>query len=242
MIKWVKRHGFQIGAVVFWLAMIVVMLSYMNANALTLPQFVAYIEFVMRENWYGPVLFLLLFIFLRPFTLIPAIVLAALGGRIFGLGWGFVYGMIGKTMTAILPYLFGRLFANSVEHRRFTTRRPRHVADRVANFLQQNAFESLLAMRLINVPFDLVSFMAGSMALSFRWYMLATFLGNISSVYGFAALGASIEGDILKGDYSINAELVVSSVVVLVLSAALAVYLRRRNAEPAGRDEDPTSA
>ncbi|MFW5691468.1 MAG: TVP38/TMEM64 family protein [Chloroflexota bacterium] len=219
---------FQIGAVVFWLGMIAFLLIYIDTNNLTLAQFVARLENTMREMWYGPVLFLLVLIVLRPFTLIPTIVFATLGGRLFGLGWGFIYCLIGSTLTAILPYYFGRLFANSLEQRRHTTENPRHMGDHVANFLQRNPFESLLALRLINAPFDLVSFMAGRIVLPFRIYMLATLLGNISSVYGFTALGASIEGNILRGDYQINVELVASSVVVLLLSVIVSLYLRRR--------------
>ena len=223
------RHGLQLGAALFWLCMIALIFIYLDANQLTFNQLIDQVEATIRDHWFGPLIFLLIFIILRPFTLIPAIVFAALGGRIFGVTWGFVWGMVGKTLSAVLPYCFGRLF-NRDETAASAFKAPgiRGVAARVERWLQENAFESLLAMRLVNVPFDIVSFMAGYITMPFKLFMLATFLGNISSVYGFAALGASIEGDLLEGDYSINIELVVSSVVVLALSALVSVYLRRR--------------
>ncbi len=226
--QFILRHALQIGAVLFWFVMVGVIYAYMDANQLTFNALVDQIETTIRDHWFGPLIFLFIFVVLRPFTLIPAIVLAAMGGHIFGLKWGFIWGMIGKTLSAVMPYYFGRLFNTDDTPRAINTSGVRGVAARVERFLQENTFESLLAMRLVNVPFDIVSFMAGYMSMSFKLFMLATFLGNLSSVYGFAALGASLEGNLVEGDYSINQELAISSVIVLALSAVISVYLRRR--------------
>lgn len=229
--RWILERLPQIAAVFFWLGTIWLIYTYMDSNDLTFAEVIAQLETTLRDNWYGPPLFIFIFVFIRPFTLIPAIVLAALGGRVFGLEWGFVYGMIGKTLTAIIPYYAGRLFASkNIDATTFSAPGMRRSGQKIARFLHRNAFESLLAMRLINVPFDIVSFIAGNINLRFNTFMLATFLGNISDVYAFAALGASVEGDILQSDFSVNGDLVITSVLVLIVSAIIAVFLRRRQA------------
>ncbi|PJF23269.1 MAG: hypothetical protein CUN56_01785 [Phototrophicales bacterium] len=226
---WVQQRIFQIIAVFFWLGMITAMYTYIEANNLTLAQVIEQMETTMRENWYGVLIFLFVMIVLRPFTLIPALVLAALGGRVFGLWWGFLWGMLGATISAIGPYYFGWLFATrDVPETTFTTPGVRRMMHKAARFMYRNAFASLLALRLINAPYDIVSFVAGNLKLPFRIFLLATFLGNISSIYGFTALGAAVEGDITEQNFSLNAELVFSSVVVLLLSAGFAWLLRRR--------------
>ena len=226
---WFQQRLLQIGAVVFWLGMITLMYLYMEANHLTVAQLIEQMETTMRDNWYGALIFLFVMIVLRPFTLIPALVLAALGGRVFGVWWGFLWGMIGATISAIGPYYFGRLFASRhVDESTFTTPGVRRMMHKAARFMYRNAFASLLALRLINAPYDIVSFVAGNLQLPFRVFLWATFLGNISSIYGFTALGAAVEGDITDQDFSLNAELIFSSIVVLLLSALIAWILRRR--------------
>lgn len=229
---WLQRRFLQLLGVAFWLAMILGLYLYLDAQSLTLGELLARFEATMRDHWYGPALYLLAFVFVRPFTLVPAVIFAALGGRLFGVGWGFVYALVGKTLTALLPYYLGRAFARrGMDTTGFTTPGRQQFIRRVALFLQRNAFESLLAMRLINLPFDIVSFIAGTIRVRWRVFMLATFLGNISDVYAFVALGASVEGDLMAQEIHINAELVASSVIVLLVSAGIALVLRRRQAQ-----------
>lgn len=226
----VRRHSMQIIAVLFWLGMIMTILHVMRQNDLNFLQFLRQLEDTMRDNWYGPLLFIFVFVIARPFTLVPVTIFVMLGGRIYGVGLGFVYCMIGLNLTAILPYYFGLLFTRKEVASLDVVPAPgwRSMGGRIERFLRRNSFESLLAMRLSSLPFDLTSLIAGYIAMPFRVYMGATFLGNIATAYGFAALGASVEGDIYDGQYSINSELLISSVAVLLFSLFISLYLRRR--------------
>lgn len=236
----IKRHWMQIIAVLFWLTMIALILHVMRRNDLNFLQFLGVLEDTMQENWYGPVLFIFVFVVARPFTLVPVTVLVMLGGRIYGVGLGFVYCMIGLNLTAILPYYFGLLFTRREVGTLDVVPAPgwRSVSGRIERFLRRNSFESLLAMRLSSLPFDMTSLVAGYIAMPFGAYMGATFLGNIATAYGFAALGASVEGDIYAGQYSLNSELLISSVAVLLLSLLVSLYLRRRNKNTPHAEED----
>lgn len=210
----------QIAAVFVWIGLILAVYIYLQLTKLTLEEAIKKLELLMITRWYGPVIFFGLFLF-RPFTLVPAIVFVALGGRIFGLWMGFVYGLSAMTISAVLPYYAGRLFAGQINNTRQLGG-----ARRVSQFVRANPFEALLALRLVNVVYDIVSFVSGSLKVSLRIFLAATLLGNLSVAYTFAALGASLEGDIFDGELSFNGDMLFSSAVVFVISLGISRYLR----------------
>lgn len=210
----------QIAAVFVWIGLILAVYIYLQLTKLTLEEAIKKLELLMITRWYGPVIFFALFLF-RPFTLVPAIVFVALGGRIFGLWMGFVYGLSAMTISAVLPYYAGRLFAGQIN-----TTRQLGGARRVSQFVRANPFEALLALRLVNVVYDIVSFVSGSLKVPLRVFLAATLLGNLSIAYTFAALGASLEGDVFDGKISFNGDMLFSSVVVFVISLGVSRYLR----------------
>lgn len=225
----------QIAAVFVWIGLILAVYIYLQLTKLTLEEAIKKLELLMITRWYGPVIFFALFLF-RPFTLVPAIVFVALGGRIFGLWMGFVYGLTAMTISSVLPYYAGRLFAGQINKTRQLGG-----ARRVSQFVRANPFEALLALRLVNVVYDIVSFVSGSLRVSLRVFLAATLLGNLSVAYTFAALGASLEGDIFDGELSFNGDMLFSSAVVFVISLGISRYLRSDVARrSAGRmvDED----
>lgn len=240
MLKWLRAYVLQISAVAFWIGMIAFIFYTLDANNLTLGEFLTDLENHIQSAWYGIIAYLILFAVFRPFILVPTIIILALGGRIFGLIPGFLIGSLGMSLSAIIPYYAGRIF-----YSKGTEVEPvgvmRRFARRVSKFLRKNAFEALVVMRMTHVPYDGVCFAAGYIKVPFNRYWWGTFVGNIPAAYPFAALGASIEGDLLTGDYSLNEGILASSVIVFVLSMVLAWAIRRsRLTDDLPPAEDPT--
>lgn len=228
MQQWLKLHFTKVGAFFFWIAMIALIYYKLDASDQTLKQFLLTAEYRMTTEWYGALTFLALFAVVRPFTLLPTMIFLALGGRIFGLGWGFIYGTIGMTASALIPYYTGRLFQKDVPDGQDGGPVKRFIG-RMAQFLRMNAFEALVMMRMTHIPYDMVSFTAGGLSVPFRTYLLGTFLGNLPATYPFVALGASIEGSLFDGNYVLNQALLISSVVVFGLCVAISKSMRRRD-------------
>ena len=86
----------------------------------------------------------------------------------------------------------------------------------------------LLTMRLLYLPYDAVSVLAGNLRIPFWKFALATATGNIGGTFAFVGLGASIEGDLASGQLSLNPGVLVFSLLVLVASLALSRYLNRK--------------
>lgn len=231
-------------AVLFWLAMIAFMYYTLETNDLTLAAFLEDLENTARAEWYGPLVFMFLMIFLRPFTLVPTVILTALGGRIFGIEWGFVYGLISATLSATWPYWAGEWLASHEDESK--PRNKGHgplvkLRGRMGDFMRENTFFAVLTLRLAQTPYDIVSLTAGNSRVPYRAYMLATFIGNIPGAYVFAALGASIEGDIFDGNYAFNQEMLISSAVVFVLSLVAARVMQQRSTAPPKERTSSTS-
>ena len=228
-LAWLREHALQIMAVLIWVGVIGIVYLYMNRNDLTLPQVGRALESFMTDNWFGPLVFFFVVVVLRPFTLVPIMVFVAIGGYVYGVGVGFVLSMVTASAAAIIPYYFGRLFPVDLDKDRPKTGRFSMiaVARDLARFLQRNAFEALVTLRMFG-PYDVGSFVAGNLRIPLGQFLAATTVGNIAWIYAFVALGAALEDISEAGDVSVNIELIVSSVVVLVISFAVSRYLRSR--------------
>ncbi len=223
----IKRHLAKIIAVLLWLAVLIAIYYTLDSRNLTLPQLLDDARNHLNTAWYGSLVFLFVIGILRPFTLVPTVILIVAGGMIFGLSEGFIYGLIGTTVSAILPYYAGMLFAVEIkpDDDLGIFRKP---AQKIAQFLLDNAFESLVALRLIQGPYDIVSFVAGNINMPLRVFMIGTFVGNIPAVYVFVALGASLDVELTTGQYAVDGRLIASSVAVFIASVVAAQYLRIR--------------
>lgn len=222
LLTWLNNHRPQVAAAVFWLIVILAVRQYMSVNDLTISETVRDLRELLVGEWYGPLIYVLVYL-LRPLVLFPASWLTVLAGNIFGLGLGFVYALIAGMLSAVFPYFVGRWFAVDAKDEAKESGIWRFVGT-----MRRNPFQSVLTMRLLYLPYDAVSLLAGSLKISFITFALATALGNIGGTLVYVGIGASIEGDITSSAIEFNPLALVLSAVILVISLGLSRYLRRR--------------
>lgn len=223
MMQWIKAHQWQLGVGVLWLILLLLVNRYMTANDLTFAELLGELEIVFMR-WYGPILYVVIY-FLRPVVFLPASLLAILAGSMWGLGLGFIFGLIAGTLSAVLPYAFGRWFAREdtveAENQNWQTR--------FTDMIRHNPFQAVLTMRLLYFPYDAVSVVVGVLRIPFLSFITATAIGNIIGTLSFVGIGASLEGDISQGDVSINPLVFLFSFLLLAVSIGLSRYLKSRN-------------
>jgi uncharacterized membrane protein YdjX (TVP38/TMEM64 family) len=164
----------------------------------------------------GPLIYILIYT-LRPLAFFSAVVVTLLGGAIWGPVWGTLFVVIGSNMSATLAYGFGRAFGQGVL--------PADdggasggLISRYAERLRANAFTTVLIMRLVYLPYDLVNYLGGFLRVPYRPFILASVLGSLPGTLTFVLAGASLDiDDIFAGRFSISA----INPWTLVLSAAL---------------------
>ena len=178
----------------------------------------------LTESIYGPLLYMVIYA-LRPLFFFPATILTLLGGFLFG-PIGIIYTIIGSNSSAMVAYGVGRYFGRGV----LEDEDENGFVQRYAQRMRDNSFETILIMRLIFLPYDLVNYAAGFLRINWKAFLAATAIGSVPGTVSFVLLGASFGtlDELLAGEISLNPITLISSVVIIGLSLALSRYVRRR--------------
>ena len=172
-------------------------------------------------SWWAVGGFLVLSV-LRPFVLVPATLLTIAAGLMFGPVAGVAVAAAGANASALVGHAVGVAFIGGIERDgpvgRWRTR------------LATNSFESVLLMRLIFLPYDLVNYAAGYLRVR-RWpFLAATAIGSLPGTVSFVLLGTSLTS-LADGTGTIDRRALLASVTLIVASIALSRILRRRTAD-----------
>lgn len=232
--SWAARHWRQLVAAAIWLALAGGFLGYGAASGKGPTETLADLLGLLRTPL-GPLLYILIYT-LRPLAFFSAVVVTLLGGAIWGPVWGTLYIIIGSNMSATLAYVFGRAFGEGVLPEGGQS--AGGIISRYAERLRRNAFGTILMMRLIYLPYDLVNYLAGFLRVPYRPYLLASIVGSLPGTLTFVLAGSALKiDDIIAGRFTIT----MINPATLALSAALfvgGIVISRllRRAEP----EQPT--
>lgn len=234
--KWWRKHWQKMIAGLLWLFLLGGLLAFLAANQLAPAQL-----FLVAMGWVNtspvaPLAYIVLYV-LRPLIFFSSIVLTLAGGFLFGPAWGIVYTTIGANLSATVAYLVGRYFGRGILEEDAVG----GLMQRYARRMRESSFETVLIMRFIFLPYDLVNYAAGFLRIHYWPFLLATILGSIPGTIMFVSLGASLSAEelgrmILSGELpALRWELLALSALMFVVSLALSRYFRRReqSARPA---------
>ena len=220
--NWVKSHRTLLIAIGFWLVLLLLTHQYMQINKLTFEDLTQQLSDLLRGSAFGPLFFIGLYL-LRPLTLFPAVLLTLLGGSAFGLWPGFLYVLVAGTLSSIIPYSIGRWFST----RDLNDVNPNTRLQNVIGKMQEYPFQTILTTRLLFLPYDAVSLLAGSLQIPFRAFLLATLFGNVVGSFSYVGIGASIKGNLTTGDISFDPSTFILSIGLLILSLVVSRLLNR---------------
>lgn len=223
------RHGAKLFAAALWLALIGTLIWSMRANDLTLSElFLAGMAWAQASPL-APLAYILLYA-IRPLTLFSSVLLTLAGGFLFGPAWGVLYTVIGANLSATVAYFVGRYFGGGV----LDDAESQGLVQRYARRMRENSFETVLTMRLIFLPYDLVNYLAGFLRINYGAFILATIIGSIPGTIAFVFLGASLSPDEITAMFmtgevpSLDWRILAISLVMFVVSIVLARVMRRR--------------
>jgi uncharacterized membrane protein YdjX (TVP38/TMEM64 family) len=222
----IAEHQLKILALIGWGIIIAAAWLYMSVNALSPGELIQQLRELLLETWYGPVLYIAAYLFVRPLILFPASWMSILAGSVYGLGIGFIIGWVVGTFSSFFPYAVGRWFTNSMKDRQEEQAKGLR---RFTQLIQRRPFEATITLRLIWLPYDVVSIFLGSLHVPFLQFLAGTALANISGTFAFVGLGAAFEGSLATGDLSnFNPLTLLFSALMWAVSLGLAQVLRRR--------------
>jgi uncharacterized membrane protein YdjX (TVP38/TMEM64 family) len=184
----------------------------------------------IRGTAWGPLVFLAVYV-ARPLVLFPATVLTVAGGFLFGAAGGLALVLLASNASAMVAFGIGRWLRGG-------TPPDPTAAGRLARWarrLRARGFETVIVMRLLYLPYDLVSYLAGALRINPVAFIAGTAVGSAPATVAFVLFGASLES-FDGGVPSVDAPLLIAAAALLVAGLALAQILRRR--EDAGGVQD----
>lgn len=190
LLKALKRQAPKIIAALVWITAIVGLTQYQNAQGQTTTETAIQLFNVITMTIWGPLLYVLIYA-IRPVTFFPATALTILSGIFFGFVFGTVLTVIAATLAAGVAYGVGRFFGASL-------RLEDTILGNSITSLREHTFSAVLTMRLIFLPFDLISYAAGILQTKFIPFITATFIGIILGTATFVSIGASLNVEELK--------------------------------------------
>lgn len=230
-ISFLRRNWQKFVAAAIWIGLAGGLFAYISVNNLTIGAALRDIVGLLQTPL-GPLLYILIYT-LRPLAFFSAVVLTLLAGSIWGGLLGVIYVVIGSNLSATLAYVVGRVFGQGIIDE---TRTDGTIA-RYTGRLRRNSFETVLVMRFIFLPYDLVNYLCGFLKIDYKAFILATIIGSIPGTITFVLAGASVPAEsVVMGAFSpeFNPWTLAAAAALFVVSLGLSRLLKRREA---GQDD-----
>ena len=177
---------------------------------------VTYILSHLPENVYAAVPIVLAIYAIKPlFIVVPVIPLFLAAGVVLSGGWSFALTCAGMFLEMTVGYFWGKrlgmkkIFARIEKH------------DRIKALLSANSqkgFLRVFLLRIIPLPFDMVSMFFGASRVNFPLFVAFTFLGSAPAMVPLVLMGDSLTDPFSKDfiiPFAIGAAVSVSAFAIL---------------------------
>lgn len=188
------------------------------------------VDAIQGSRW-GPLAFVLVYL-AQPLLLFSAAILTVAGGFLFGAVAGVALVLVASNGSAMVAYGIARWLRAGVGDPDPAGTGP---LVRWTRRLRDRGFETVIVMRLLYLPYDLVSYLAGAARIHPLAFVAGTAIGSAPATIAFVLAGASLES-FGGGVPTIDAPVLIASGVLLVAGIGVAEVLRRRE-----RGHDATS-
>jgi uncharacterized membrane protein YdjX (TVP38/TMEM64 family) len=215
-----RRHWPKLTAMTLWAGVLVGFFWLAQTQGLSLLDALL----LVRNSAYGPLWYIGLYT-LRPLLFFPASILTIAGGLFFGPVGGLLYSTVASNLSALLAYVVGRYLGQGLLESSDST----SLVQRYANRMRRNSFETVLIMRLILLPYDLVNYLSGFLRIDWRAFLLATVIGSLPITLSLVLIG--VAGDLEElaaGKIALNPWALAGSVLFIGISLAVSRLIRRR--------------
>jgi len=226
-----RDHSQKVVAVLIWLLLLGSYAVYYQLHGLTIETSLRQL-LALFDTPYGPLLYLLSFL-IRPLLFFSVGILSIMGGIIFGVGdvthflLALVYAVVGVICSAMISFGIGRFLGHGIVPQVNGTRS--ETIQRYADRLRRNGFLTVLTMRLVLLPFDVVNYLAALMAVDWKAFLLATTIGVLPSTLAFVSFGAAIDMSQMAAGQTpqIDVKMVLLAVILFILSLIISRWYKQ---------------
>lgn len=184
-------------------------------------------ENIEASGVWAPIVYIILYA-IRPIIFFPASVLTIVSGILFGPIWGTIYTIIGSNVSASVAFGIGRYFGQGV----VKTLNNKFV-QKLNIKAEVNGFLTVLILRLVYVPFDMVNYGCGVSRIRYRDYAPATLIGMLGGTLTFVLIGGAAGSALgIEGGEDQMRQIFVNlglSIFFFILGIWLSRYLSKRH-------------
>jgi len=141
---------------------------------------------IVKSGHWGPLVYILAYT-LRPLTLLPASIPSAAAGLLWGPFWGMIFTLIGENLSAGFAFYLARFLGQDW----LIGFREHPLIKRVDTHLVENGVMTVLFLRLVFVPFDLLNFACGLTKMRYLDYAIGTAIGIVPGALIFVLFGSA---------------------------------------------------
>lgn len=135
--------------------------------------------------WRAAAIYIVLYT-VRPLILFPATLLTVASGLVFGPWLGIAFTIVGENASANFAFLLSRWLG-----RRWVDELETGTLRMWDEKIRENALVSVLLMRLLYLPFDVVNYGCGLTSMRQRDFFLGTLIGIMPALITFVLLGGA---------------------------------------------------
>lgn len=182
------------------------------------------LAFIQSSGAAAPLVSIFLMILQSVIAPLPAFLITAANGILFGFFWGLVISLVGALGGAIVSFAISRWVYTNFAIKQLTGTKVESYIHKISS---KYGFKIILIARLLPiVSFDLISYAAGLSTIKMREFLLATFLGMFPATVVYTAIGSGI---LTLNEYS--EQIIIYSIVASILLIAFWVVQALNSSE-----------
>ncbi len=175
----------------------------------------------------APIISIVLMVLQAVIAPLPAYLITAANGIIFGIFWGVVISTIGALLGAIVSFAITRWFYTNYANKILNDSRAQHYIEKMSS---QHGFKLILISRLIPIiSFDLISYAAGASKIKLSHFLIATFIGMLPATIVYTVLAEKLTDQVLAEKLVLSNNFIYVSIIVAILLVVFWYFKERRS-------------
>lgn len=178
-------------------------------------------SFIEGKGVAAPVIFIAICIARPVLFFLPSMGLTVVGGLLFGALWGTIYVVIGGVFSTLVGYYVARWFGGDMIRKLV---RSSTMVKEIVAWSKANGKNTVLYMRLFNLPWDMVSYWAGLSGINFKDFYRASLIPLVPVSFLYTYFGSKVFTPTSPG-------FIISLAIMFIMGAL--PYLRKKFAKEA---------
>jgi uncharacterized membrane protein YdjX (TVP38/TMEM64 family) len=146
-------------------------------------------EFIISFGPLAPIIFILICMGKPVLIFVPTLGLTVIAGTVFGPFYGTLYVALGGAGSTAVAFFITRVWGRKPLERLISTR---ETLVRLDDRMEARGFNTILIMRLFNIPWDLVSYSAGLSKMRFKDFYLASLVMLLPISFIYTYFGSTV--------------------------------------------------